>query len=530
MQDAELYALRHRVDELVEACLVERSDLGELFARVLPLLCTATGARGAFFETYSEDLELALFTSSPGLVVPGLDALREATGAVGGARRVDLGEAASGCPGGLVAQPLDVGGAWFGRAGLVGASGPAAAAALDAVCEVVDNLLFSVRASREKHLTMMKVGSALRHRVLAEGLRIAVKHLAEAIPLERMVLVYRAEDDEKRTLHVQTFEGAEISHDTLSASEDAVSAEELRRLGKDFLDGAGDALLARLGVRDAQEELLINGVTKSVVVGKLVATSKRGKFNTWDRELLSSFAGFIRQRIVDFNKEWRSLAVAFRADDVSRLLSTDDYRRTHLAPREAEVAILYADIAGFTRLSETVLRTPEAVANLVERWSRDVVELVWRHGGVFDKMVGDCIIALFGPPFYDAAPPERLAQALHCADAIREATRRLPERPGFEAIREAGMGVAVGVNLAPLFVGVFGPNDNFTGFSSGMNNTARLQGCAVRDEILVMEGALATLGEGSPFRFGPARTAPVKNVAEPLRFRALEAADPKPRA
>jgi class 3 adenylate cyclase len=99
--------------------------------------------------------------------------------------------------------------------------------------------------------------------------------------------------------------------------------------------------------------------------------------------------------------------------------------------------------------------------------------------------------------------------------------RGLGEKPGLEVLKQAEVGVATGVNLCPLFVGRFGPNDNFTGFSRGMNNTARLQGCAVRDEILVMEPAVKALGEGSGFVFGPERQAKVKNVAEPLQFRAL---------
>jgi class 3 adenylate cyclase len=70
-------------------------------------------------------------------------------------------------------------------------------------------------------------------------------------------------------------------------------------------------------------------------------------------------------------------------------------------------------------------------------------------------------------------------------------------------------------------VGCFGPNDNFTGFSSGMNNTARLQGCATRDEILVMSDPIAELPDGHGFAFGEDRTAKVKNVAEPIRFRPL---------
>src|SRR5262249_35841591 len=214
-------------------------------------------------------------------------------------------------------------------------------------------------------------------------------------------------------------------------------------------------------------------------------TSRTAGFNTYDRELLAGFAGFVRQRVVDFNKEWRTLARSFRPEDVARLLLQPDYAKRYLAPREAEVAILYVDIAGFTALSERVLKSPAAVAELVETWSRDSVALVWKNGGVFDKMVGDCVIALFGPPFYEVHPAGRLTAALRCAWEIRAMTRALPARAGFEHLREAGLGVSTGVNLAPLFVGQFGPNDNFTGFSSGMNNTARLQGCATRDEILV---------------------------------------------
>src|SRR5262249_19633639 len=156
--------------------------------------------------------------------------------------------------------------------------------------------------------------------------------------------------------------------------------------------------------------------------------------------------------------------------------------------------------------------SPAAVAELVEIWSREAVNLIWKHGGVFDKMVGDCVIGLFGPPFYDVAAPERLAAAIRCAIEIRAMTTDLPNRPEFRHLQEAGLGVATGVNLAPLFGGQFGPNDNFTGFSSGMNNTARLQGCAGRDEILVMEEAIAKLDSKAGFTFGEERNAKVKNV------------------
>ncbi|HEY8077084.1 MAG TPA: adenylate/guanylate cyclase domain-containing protein [Labilithrix sp.] len=514
MDYEELFDIKNAVDELVEDGMLNRRSVGDVIARVLPELVERCGLRGAFFETYAEDLALHHFGTSD---IPGKEDVWTRTSETGREKVAAKRDGALVC-----AQHLDVAGTWFGRAGFVcapDADPERMLACLESACEVLDNYLFAIRAAREKHEVTMKLGKALRHRVLAQGLKDAVCVLADALPIDRLLLVCLAEESATKTLHVQQYRGKEVVVDTLSAHGDTLAP--VRLLGRRYLAGESNELLAELGIHDAQEEVLINGITKSVVVGKVVVTSKTGGFNTYDRELLASFAGFIRQRVVDFNKEWRSLAYSFRADDVARLLRDDEYEKRFLAPREEKVAILYADIAGFTRLSETVLKTPANVAALVEAWSRDAVEIVFAHGGVFDKMVGDCVIALFGPPFYDEPPGKRLEQALQCAKEIRSMTNQFSKRVGFEHLAEQGLGVSTGVNLASLFVGQFGPNSNFTGFSSGMNNTARLQGCAHRDEILVMDDAIAELPSGHGFAFGEARTALVKNVAEPLRFRPL---------
>lgn len=522
----ELYELRNTVDELIEEGLVKRYTVSEVLGAILPRITKDIGVKGAFVETYGDDLAMHFFTTDGDdgkpLVIPSKADVVERTTE---AKRERVALTTDGAL--VVAQHLDVAGTWFGRAGFVAAPGDdpeRLAEALDAVCEVLDNYLFTIRAAREKHDVMMRLGRALRHRVLGEGVKEAVAVLSDAIPMERMVLVYVAEESATKTLHVQMFNGAKLEVDTLSSQ--GATLAPLRMMGRDFLNGTNDKLLDHLGVKNAAEEVLINGIAKSVVVGKVIVTPKAAAFNTYDRELLSAFAGFIRQRVVDFNKEWRALALAFRPDDVGRLLQNDDYERRYLAPREETVGILYIDIAGFTKVSETILKTPAAVAHLVEEWSRDAVDIVWQHGGVFDKMVGDCVIALFGPPFYEESPGQRLARAIQCAIDVRAMTTLVPKRVGFEALREGGLAVSTGVHLAPLFVGQFGPNSNFTGFSSGMNNTARLQGCATRNEILVMEEAIRELPEGHGFEFSDARSMPVKNVAEPLRFRALAGAKP----
>jgi len=511
------------VDELVESALQKRESLAEAMQGILPALCQSVGARAAFVRSFSEDLTLSLFVWPRNSAIPELQSVLERTS---DERREDVVlDLASDL---VVARPLDVAGEWFGSAGLVVAKttdapvdAPHLAAALLVACEELDNFLHAIRAARERHRVMMQLGDALRHRVLGDGLRAAVKILTDAVALDRLLLVCVAEEDKAATLHVQVFDKGELTMDTMGGLPPHPDERAIVDEARSYLRDGARQLVDRFGFRGAREEVLINGVSRTSLVGKVLVTAKNAGFNTYDRELLAGFAGFVRQRVVDFNKEWRTLARSFRPEDVSRLLVHPDYTQRFLSAREAQVAILYVDIAGFTSLSERVLRSPAAVAELVEIWSRASVNLVWKHGGVFDKMVGDCVIGLFGPPFYDVTPAERLAGALRCAVEIRAMTRDLPNLPQFAHLRDAGLAISTGVNLAPLFVGQFGPNDNFTGFSSGMNNTARLQGCAAKDEILVMEEAIVQLQGAGGFSFGDERNAKVKNVAEPLRFREL---------
>ena len=136
-------------------------------------------------------------------------------------------------------------------------------------------------------------------------------------------------------------------------------------------------------------------------------------------------------------------------------------------------------------------------------------------------MVGDCIIALFGPPFFDLEGAEACRRAALAAERIMELTRALNDGVAMPELRdiEPPLGVATGLHYGPVFVGRVGPNENYTAFGSVMNNAARLQALAKRDEILCMEEFVAAYADDDAF--GPPREAKVKNVAEPLKFRAL---------
>jgi hypothetical protein len=98
------------------------------------------------------------------------------------------------------------------------------------------------------------------------------------------------------------------------------------------------------------------------------------------------------------------------------------------------------------------------------------VRILHRHGGVFDKMVGDCVIGLFGPPFFRDTTGARAVNTIKAAIEIQAFTKDTmsahPEMSRLsEILQVPGLGVAIGVNLAVSYCGLFGPNRNYTSFS-----------------------------------------------------------------
>ncbi|MGE0708236.1 MAG: adenylate/guanylate cyclase domain-containing protein [Planctomycetota bacterium] len=540
-------ALQARLDDLVESVGRRRLPLVEALGECLPLLRGALGAQKVWIDTLGEDLEPNTF-GDPGLVDPAL--IQEAAALLARGDHAHARTAA----GWLHVRRLDVAGETFGT---VAALAPADAAAppeerdalLHVAAEVLDNYLAAIRHAREKQRLLRRIHDALRHPVVSAGVREAVGYIDETVSFDLLIVIYHLEEDYQDSLHYMVFRGRELefaSSERVARELDALLArhggahpggevlirdaelEHRRIVGEDLSplteEAESEELLRRLGYEECLETLLISGLREQSPVGKLVVGSRR-PLSTYERDIFDLFADVLQKRVVDYSRAGRDLHRTFPLPTVVRLLDEPDPMRV-LAPRAAELSILYADISSFTKLSEQILREPAKVSALIEAFSREAVRLLWKHGGVFDKLVGDCVIGLFGPPFHEMDAPTR---ALACARAARDISRwtreELPKHPVTAEIVAAGepLGVAIGINDCPASVGIFGPNRDFTAFSPGMNNTARLQSLAVRDEVLVLEPMRALIEQAAPgVRFGELRAGKVKNVSAPLRFFTLD--------
>ena len=131
----ELLNLRAKVDDIVERAQSGHATLASVLDELLPAVSAAVGARGMFLESYDEDRLMNVFRWPPKLEVPSWDTMSIATGEE--AREVfkkKIGDVR------VIAQPLDVAGTWFGRAGFVfdehaPVTDDQAATKLDNVCE-----------------------------------------------------------------------------------------------------------------------------------------------------------------------------------------------------------------------------------------------------------------------------------------------------------------------------------------------------------------------------------------------------------
>lgn len=394
--------------------------------------------------------------------------------------------------------------------------------------ESFDNYVYELNLSRLKQKLVTALSDALKDKLLINGFQAAISILHKYIDFTSMLLLYHDESDmDLATLKYILYDMGKI-YDPYHNYDQKIHNSIMKK-GITILRTTNNRKACNeiMVIGDYHEELLITGVKKTQSVGKIILSSSETDFDTFEKDLLEFFIAFIRQRIVDFNKEWRNLSRFFPISYRTRLLETPNYRYTLLTPRKKEIAILYADISGFTMISEQILKDPDDIAKLIDIWSTECVHAIWRQEGCFDKLVGDCVIALFAPPFYDNSDSKNCNQCLNTAFEIRKITKELYEKhPAdcFEKLRKSTcideMNVSIGLNFGSVFVGISGPNDDFSCYSSVMNNAARIQGAAGDGQIFAIKDfadkCTLQIKKDGPF------SKKLKNVSHPLEYYSYE--------
>jgi class 3 adenylate cyclase len=139
--------------------------------------------------------------------------------------------------------------------------------------------------------------------------------------------------------------------------------------------------------------------------------------------------------------------------------------------RRQNVAVLFADIVGFTQISEN--QPPEMTMALLREFHSRMEEQVFANNGVMEKFIGDALLATFGVPY----PGEHDAvDALRCGHGMLETLSRWnAERT---EVDEQPVRIGIGLNFGPAVLGDIGSERNmaFAVIGDTTNTASRLEG------------------------------------------------------
>jgi class 3 adenylate cyclase/tetratricopeptide (TPR) repeat protein len=145
------------------------------------------------------------------------------------------------------------------------------------------------------------------------------------------------------------------------------------------------------------------------------------------------------------------------------------------------VSVLFADLVGFTTLSES--RDPEEVRELLSRYFEESRRVVERYGGVIEKFIGDAVMAVWGSPIAHEDDAERSVRA---ALELTALVKDLGEEVGAPDLR-ARAGVLTGEAAVSL-----GAQNQGMVAGDLVNTASRIQSVAAPGSVLVGESTMRT--------------------------------------
>jgi class 3 adenylate cyclase len=180
---------------------------------------------------------------------------------------------------------------------------------------------------------------------------------------------------------------------------------------------------------------------------------------------------------------------------IEELLENPD--KLKLGGEKRELTAMFTDIEGFTTLTENM--DPESLVALLHEYFDMACEIVLRHGGTIDKIVGDALHVIFNAP---VQVPDHAARAVRCARELAHFSQQVMADQ-----RKRGLALGrtrIGINTGPCIVGNFGGTARFdyTAHGDAINTAARLEGANkhLGTTICVSESTMTQCGDEIAFR------------------------------
>lgn len=166
--------------------------------------------------------------------------------------------------------------------------------------------------------------------------------------------------------------------------------------------------------------------------------------------------------------------------------------KVKMGPGEiSEVSVLFADIRGFTTMAEA--ESPQETVAMLNDFFTACARVIFRYEGNLDKFIGDCVMAVWGPP---SQHPDDPARAMRAALDMQKEVELINQQRVAAGLQPIDVGV--GINTGPAVVGYMGSNDRheFTAIGDSVNVASRLCSLAKGGEVVATEATVRKAGAG----------------------------------
>ncbi len=182
-----------------------------------------------------------------------------------------------------------------------------------------------------------------------------------------------------------------------------------------------------------------------------------------------------------------------------------------LGGERRRVTIMMTDLRGFTPMSERL--EPEQVVQMLNAYFEIMVEVILKHNGTINEIIGDALLVIFGAP---QDMPDRSQRAIACAIEMQNAMDQVNAENRVQGLPELEMGI--GINETEVIVGNIGSSkrSKYTVVGSGVNMTSRIESYTVGGQILISESVRQEAG--GILRIDARREVLPKGSETPLRI------------
>lgn len=230
------------------------------------------------------------------------------------------------------------------------------------------------------------------------------------------------------------------------------------------------------------------------------------------RDEIGDLAERIDTMIMQINERFQ--LAKFVSSGTIAAIQKSDAEGVKLGGERREVAMLFADIRGYTSFAES--RDPQLVVEILNYYFQKITDQVVANNGDIDKFVGDQIMAIF-------LGENMAAHAVACALDIQDVmVAQSEEHP------EWGLDIGIGVDMGEVVMGAMGSKDrmDYTVLGDHVNLAARLCSHAAPRQTIISETVGEKLKASTAFRLKALEPIRVKGKTGALNVYAVERAAP----